>query len=90
MSDFSLTQINLFKLLFKGREDVFAIRWERDSKSGYIPAYDLDWLEYKKHKTAGGSLKDFKHKKYSKLTDARIVNHLTGKEVIGIYPMSLT
>ena len=31
--------LELFKSLFKGREDVFAIRWERDSKSAYTPAY---------------------------------------------------
>ena len=33
----------LFNSLFKGREDVFAIRWERDDKNGYMPAYILDW-----------------------------------------------
>ena len=87
MPDFSLTQINLFKSLFKGREDVFAIRWEKDGKSGYMPAYDMDWNKYKEHKAAGGLLKDFKNKEYSKLTDARVVNHLTGKEIIGIYPL---
>lgn len=87
MPDFPIIQINRFKSLFKGREDVFAIRWERDGKKGYIPAYDMDWNEYKAHKAAGGSLKDFKNKEYSKLTDERIHNHLTGKETIGIYPL---
>ncbi len=29
------TKISLFKSLFNGREDVFAIRWEKDKKSGY-------------------------------------------------------
>ena len=28
-------KIDLFKSLFKGREDVFAIRWEKANKSGY-------------------------------------------------------
>jgi hypothetical protein len=31
--------IHLFSSLFKGREDVFAIRWEKGAKSGYMPAY---------------------------------------------------
>lgn len=31
-------QVQLFKSVFKGREDVFAIRWEKGSKSGYMPA----------------------------------------------------
>jgi len=32
-------QIQLFKSFFKGREDVFAVRWEKETKSGYMPAY---------------------------------------------------
>lgn len=34
--------ILLFKSPFKGREDVFAIRWEKEKKSGYMPAYFFD------------------------------------------------
>lgn len=83
----SQKELELFKSLFKVREDVFAIRWEKDGKSGYMPAYDFDWNEYSTHKAAGGTLKDFKNKAYSKLTDNRIYNHLTGKETIGGYPL---
>ncbi len=79
--------IQLFISLFKGREDVFAIRWEKENKSGYTPAYDINWEEYSKHKAKGGALKDFNNKKYSRLTEKRIVNHLSGKEVIGLYPL---
>lgn len=35
-------QVRIFKTLFKGREDVFAVRWEKEGKSGYMPAYDLN------------------------------------------------
>jgi superfamily II DNA or RNA helicase len=80
-------QIALFQSLFKGREDAFAIRWEKDGKSGYMPAYDLNWDEFAKHKARGGTLKDFPDKRFSKLTQQRIFNHLTGKEVIGLYPL---
>jgi hypothetical protein len=31
--------INLFRPLFKGREDVFAVHREKGYKSGYMPAY---------------------------------------------------
>ena len=79
--------IQIFLSLFKGREDVFAIRWEKDGKSGYMPAYNLNWNEFSKHKAMGGTLKDFHDKQFSKLTDERIMNHLAGKEVIGIYPL---
>lgn len=35
-------RIHIFKSLFKGRDDVFAIRWEKGNKSGYMPAYFFD------------------------------------------------
>ncbi len=87
MDNVAIENIRLFKELFKGREEVFAIRWERDGKSGYMPAYDLNWDEFAKFKANGGRLKDFPHKTYSKLSEQRIINHLSGKEVIGIYPL---
>ncbi|HTF28766.1 MAG TPA: hypothetical protein VK625_07975 [Flavitalea sp.] len=79
--------LELFKSLFKGRDDVFSIRWERDGRSGYMPAYNLDWDQFKTHKTRGGTLKDFKDKEYAPLTDQRILNHLSGKEIVGVYPL---
>ncbi len=79
--------INVFASLFKGREDVFAIRWEKEGKSGYMPAYDLNWDEFSKHKARGGTLKDFPGKTFAKLTEQRIINHLSGKEIIGLYPL---
>jgi hypothetical protein len=79
--------IKVFFTLFRGREDVFAIRWEKDGKSGYMPAYDLNWEEFSKHKARGGTLKDFPDKPYARLTEKRIINHLSGKEVIGVYPL---
>src|SRR5258708_7711325 len=37
-------KIALFRNLFRGREDVFAIRWEgKGGKSGYSPAGGMDW-----------------------------------------------
>lgn len=80
-------QISLYKNLFKGREDVFAVRWQKNEKSGYMPAYDLDWNEFARHRANGGTLKDFANKVYSRLTEQRFINHLTGKEIIGVYPL---
>ena len=87
MPVFSNEQIRIFLSLFRGREDVFAVRWEKDSKAGYMPAYDLNWDDFAKHKLRGGALKDFPHKQFSKLSQQRIINHLAGKEVIGLYPL---
>src|SRR5271157_1411965 len=37
-------KIALFRNLFRGREDIYAVRWEgRDGKSGYMPASIQDW-----------------------------------------------
>ncbi|GAO44125.1 TOTE conflict system archaeo-eukaryotic primase domain-containing protein [Flavihumibacter petaseus] len=80
-------KLEIFKSLFKGREDVFAIRWKRDGKSGYMPAYDLDWEQFRLHQAKGSKLKDFKEKSYAPLSDQRLLNHLAGKEVLGIYPL---
>src|SRR3954453_7272847 len=81
------SELIIFKSLLKGREDVFAIRWEREGKSGYMPVYNLDWGKFTEHKAKGGTLKNFPNKQYAELTDERIINHLSGKEVIGMYPL---
>lgn len=87
MQDISDELIKIFFTLFRGREDVFAIRWEKDGKSGYMPAYDFNWEKFSEHKTRGGTLKNFPGKQFSKLTEKRIINHLSGEEVIGLYPL---
>lgn len=53
-------KLNLFKSLFKGREDVFSIRWDKGNKSGYMPAYYYDPYMYRLHKMKGGRFKDYK------------------------------
>ncbi len=45
-----MNQIQFFKSLFKGREDVFAIRWENGGKSGYMPDDILDRKKFKHSK----------------------------------------
>jgi superfamily II DNA or RNA helicase len=80
-------QAGIFSSLFRGREDVFAIRWEKEGKSGYTPAYDVNRDAFAQHKANGGSMKDFPDKIFARLTEQRIINHLAGKEVIGLYPL---
>ena len=37
-------KVSLFKDLFRGRDDVYAVRWEgRNGKTGYSPAGDKVW-----------------------------------------------
>lgn len=80
--------IDLFRSLFKGREDVFAVRWEKGNKSGYMPAYFFDPYRYRLHKISGGTFQNFNEKSYLELTDEQIQKHLNGKHQIGIYPLS--
>ena len=87
-------QIRLFRSLFKGREDVFATRWEKPArsagggnKSGYMPAYFYDPYRYKVHKINGGTFKNFSEKSYLPLTDDQLAKHLQGEHLIGMYPL---
>lgn len=79
--------IPIFKSLFKGREDVFAVRWEKGNKSGYMPAYYYDPYSYRLHKMKGGTFQNYAEKTYLPYSDEQIVKHLKGEQLIGIYPL---
>lgn len=86
--------LHLFNSLFKGRTDVFAIRWEKSarsaagkSKSGYVPAYQFDPYRYRQHKITGGTFKNYKDKTYLPLTDYQLEKHFNGDQLIGIYAL---
>ena len=71
-------KIALFRSLFRGREDVYAVRWtnERTGKSGYSPACEDPW-----------SLRKGQPRKFMPLTDQVVHDHLAGNNVIGIFPL---
>ena len=83
----SQADIDLFKSLFRGREDLYAVRWEKNGRGGYMPAYKVDWSDYKKHKAKGGSFANYEKKEYIPFNDEAIKEHLSGKSTIGIYPL---
>jgi superfamily II DNA or RNA helicase len=80
-------QISFFRTLFKGREDVFALRWSKAGKSGYSPVYDFDPYHFRLHKIRGGKLSDYKNKTLRVLDDEEIRKHLAGDQHIGLYPL---
>jgi superfamily II DNA or RNA helicase len=80
-------QISLYRSLFKGREDAFAIHWKNGNKSGYMPACQYDPYVYRLHKMKGGSWKDFKDKTFQPYTDQQLIKHLKGEHLIGVYPL---
>ncbi|NLY17064.1 MAG: DEAD/DEAH box helicase family protein [Gammaproteobacteria bacterium] len=81
-------KIALFRRLFRGREDVFALRWESKTtgKSGYAPACANEWrpgvCEKPRIKCS-----ECQHRVLLPLSDAVIYNHLAGKHTIGVYPL---
>lgn len=87
MNKISPENIQLIRYLFKGREDVFAVRWEKGGKSGYMPAYFYDPYRFRIHKMNGGTFQNFTEKSYLKLTDDQIQKHLDGLHQVGVYPL---
>ena len=81
-------KIALFRNLFRGREDVFAIRWEGNGgKSGYVPAGEMDWHSIHAAKPEDRKKVGRKTRILHPLTDEVVKNHLTGKQTVGIYPL---
>ncbi|MBN1932318.1 MAG: DEAD/DEAH box helicase [Desulfobacterales bacterium] len=82
-------KILLYKSLFKGREDVFAIRWEKADKSasGYVPVCLNEWKPGFCIKLNKGKCKDCINKNYAKFADFYIEQHLRGEKFFGIYPL---
>ncbi|MEK3990858.1 TOTE conflict system archaeo-eukaryotic primase domain-containing protein [Robertmurraya sp. FSL R5-0851] len=80
-------RINIFKRLFKGRTDVYSVRWESKSgRSGYVPACENEWVPNICDKP-NIKCSSCTNKKYLELTDKVIYEHLSGKKTIGIYPL---
>lgn len=69
-------KIRLISVLFRGREEVFAVRWEnaRTGKSGYSPATVDPWGKQAR-------------KSYIPMSDEVIEQHLIGAHSIGVYPL---
>ncbi|MDU0697903.1 TOTE conflict system archaeo-eukaryotic primase domain-containing protein [Pseudomonas aeruginosa] len=80
-------KLALFKRLFRGRADVFALYWEsKTGKSGYSPACANEWRPgiCQKPKIKCG---DCPHRQFLPLTDQVLYKHLAGEIVIGVYPL---
>ncbi len=92
----SEAKIALFRSLFRGRDDLYARRFEsrRTGKSGYAPACANEWVrgicEKPRIKCA-----ECPHRRFLPVTDEVIRWHLSGRDdagepfVAGIYPMLL-
>jgi len=83
-------KIKLFRGLFRGREDVYAVRWESpDGRKGYSPKSERDWKAYYAAKREDRQRVDKETRKCLPLTDEVIRAHLTGEITVGVYPLLL-
>jgi superfamily II DNA or RNA helicase len=81
-------KIALFRRLFRGRADVYPVRWESKTsgRSGYAPACANEWRAgvCEKPRIKCG---DCGHRLLIPLSDAVIYKHLAGEHTVGIYPL---
>lgn len=88
------SKITLFRSLFRGRDDVYPVRFEsrRTGKSGYAPACANEWVRGICEKPRI-KCTDCPHRRLLPLTDNVIRWHLSGADdtgqpfVAGVYPM---
>ena len=81
-------KVALFRRLFRGRTDVFPVRWEAKTsgKSGYSPACANEWRAgvCEKPRIKCG---DCSHRLLVPLSDSVVYDHLAGKKTVGVYPL---
>ena len=80
-------KISLSRALFRGREDVFAVRWESGERAGYSPASIRDWTALRGVSKSEWKKRDKATRQLLPLTDQAIHDHLSGKATIGVYPL---
>lgn len=94
MQNLSLQEkMDLFRSLFKGRDDVFARRWKSKTsgKAGYQPVCQNEWSPLCGKRTF--KCADCPNRQFSPLTDNDVYRHLEGKDadgrdVIGLYVLN--
>ncbi len=80
-------KIALFRRLFRGRSDVYPIRWEsKAGKSGYSPACANEWKRGVCNKPRI-KCSDCSQRSLLPVTNQTIFDHLAGKHTIGVYPL---
>ena len=81
-------KVRLFRSLFRGREDIFPTRFvsAKTGKSGYAPACRNKFVRgvCQLPKVKCG---DCPNQAFIPFDDAAVVGHLTGRHVMGIYPL---
>lgn len=81
-------KVALFRRLFRGRTDVYPVRWESKTtgKNGYSPTCANEWLAgvCEKPRIKCG---DCSKRLLIPLSDSVIYDHLAGEHTVGVYPL---
>lgn len=82
-------KIRLFRSLFGGRSDVYALRWQsKAGKTGYSPVCGNEWKPGICRKPTVKCSR-CEYRKLLPLSDDVIYKHLTGEHTVGIYPLNI-
>jgi superfamily II DNA or RNA helicase len=80
-------KVALFGSLFRGREDVHAVRWEnKQGRNGYAPACDNEWRQGICHKPKV-KCGECRHQAFQPLDERVLYEHLSGQRTVGLYPL---
>ncbi|OYW96420.1 MAG: DNA helicase [Alishewanella sp. 32-51-5] len=80
-------KIAIFRNLFRGRQDIFANRWQnQQGRAGYSVACNNEWVQGICNKPRIKCM-DCQHRQFSELNDQVIYRHLSGQHVVGLYPL---
>lgn len=82
-------KVKLFRSLFRGRTDVFPVRFlsRKTNRAGYAPACSNKWQPGLCLLKSGGKCSDCENQAFIPVADQLITDHLQGRHVMGVYPL---
>lgn len=82
-------KVKLFRSLFRGRTDVFPVRFvsKKTGNPGYAPACSNKWEPQLCLLRSGGKCADCTNQAFIRVDDQVVIDHLRGRHVVGCYPL---
>jgi superfamily II DNA or RNA helicase len=82
-------KVKLFRTLFRGRTDVFPVRFvsKKTGNPGYAPACSNKWEPRLCLLRSGGKCTDCANQAFIPVDDQVVIDHLRGRHVVGCYPL---
>jgi len=80
-------KVDIFRKFFRGRQDVFAVRWQNTTgRCGYAIACENEWVPGLCQKPRI-KCSECPHKQFKPFDFNAVYDHLSGKHVVGLYPL---